>query len=233
MLGRRVPLVVAVPIVVLSGIAGVAAGVWLPISEAPPAPPSTNKAASVSPESVPDVADPAPQPSPIEHGLPAVSPDPAPQAAALEQSREEEPELASHQLASPAPSDETRHEPEQHAAATSEAGPAGAAEGRQDVPDGPETPPSASAPESTSASPIRSTQSEPSQRWVVAQPAAEKKRPPARRAASAPTRRVSEGKPRRDRTADARDRPPARRDQQRPMLSQLPLIGPVFGMFTR
>jgi hypothetical protein len=229
----RIPLRVGVPIVVLSGIVGVAAGVWLPVTEAP-APPPMKQAAPVRSEPLGDAADPAPQPPPEKQATPAM-PDPLPRAAAvLPPPPEEEPEPASRQLALSTPGDEVRHEPEQHVAPIARAPTANTADTGDDGPakDNLETPRFAPAPEAKSPAFSSKEQSERSERPVVAQSTVEKKQRPPRRAASAPTRRTASAQQRRDDTTDARDRPPRRPDRPRPVLSQLPIIGPVFGLFT-
>ena len=221
----RIPLRVAVPIVGLSGIVGVAAGVLLPVQ----------KSQNVS--------------TATQHATPpAPSEAPPPNAASLPQPLAQIPEPASYQFSPPPPSDAPQLERPQTAATAREDGPgAAAAVSRDDrstseaeVPrddaarDRLETKQSASAPEADAPKSSAVEQRGRSGRGADRQTAGEKSRRLPRSAASAPTRRAaSDNVQRRDRPAEGKDTKAARPEQSRPVLSQVPILGPVFGLFTR
>ena len=222
----RIPLRVAVPIVGLSGIVGVAAGVLLPVQKSQNVSTATRNATP-----------------------PASSEAPPPDAASLPQPLDQAPEPASHQLSPPAPRDVLQLERPQTAATAREDGSVGAASVPRDdrstpeaaVPrddsaagDRPETKQSASAPEADAPKSSAVEQRGRSGRGADRQTAGEKSRRLPRSAASAPTRRAaSDNVQRRDRTAGGKDTKAARPEQSRPVLSQVPILGPVFGLFTR
>jgi hypothetical protein len=225
--GLRIPLRVAVPIVGLSGIAGVAAGVFLPVQKSQHVSTATQQA--------------APPPS---------SQAPRPEAAALPQPLEQIPEPASHKSSPPAPSGAFQLERPQTAATAPEDGSVAAAAVPRDDRSAPEaavpgddsaggdrlqTKQSASAPEADVPKSSVVEQGDRSRRSADRQTGAEKSRHLPRSAASSPTRRAaSDSVQRRDRTAERKDRTPARPERSGPpVLSQVPIIGPVFGLFTR
>ena len=222
----RIPLRVAVPIVGLSGIVGVAAGVLLPVQ----------KSQNVS--------------TATQHANPsAPSEAPPPDAASLPQPLAQTPEPASHQFSPPPPSDALQLERPQTAATAREDGPGAAAAvprvdrstSEAEVPgddsaarDRLETKQSASAPEADAPKSSAVEQRDRSGRGADRQTAGEKSRRLPRSAASAPTRRAaSDSVQRRDRPAEGKDTKAARPEQSRPVLSQVPILGPVFGLFTR
>jgi hypothetical protein len=223
--GLRVPLRVALPIVVLSGIAGVAAGVLLPVQKSQHVSTATQQAP------------------------PAVSSEAPPHVAASLPESGEAFEPASHQISPPAPSGAFQLERPQTAATARDDGAVAAAavprdDGSTSEPavsrdrsatgDRLETKQPASAPEAEAPKSSAVEPGDRSRRRVDRPTLAEKSRRLPRSAASAPARRTaSDNVPRRGRTAEGKDRTPTRPEQPRPVLSQVPILGPVFGLFTR
>ena len=212
----QIPLRVGIPVVVLSGIVGLAAGVWMPAQNTRQVSAAVKQAPLAMPSDAPQ--------SPVTKQTSPTTPSGAPREASdsLIPSVEDKPEPSPHQHAAPAPNDELQPEPRKSAGATHlEASTADKAEATSAASTAPTS--SHSVAETPAAGAETRLQKSPrgerlnrTTRRVESQTATERERP-ARRDAAAKVQ-----------TRDAAPPPPERR---RSALSQVPIVGPVFGLF--